>query len=332
MIRKNYGFNGKTIAVTGASGYLGSALVDRLLDSHCFVLRITRDRNRLRPLPKKIAGVQDLESAIDNRALWDRVFREYGTNLVFHFAAQTSAYSANNNLQSDFYANVMPVIQMLESCRGLVHQPLIIAAGAATQVGMTRTVPTNETAVDNPITIYDIHKLAAERYIKHFTKLGVIKGIVLRLTNVYGPGVESSSCDRGILNKVTKAAIKGEPISIFGAGNEVRDYIYISDAVEAFFTANQYADTLSGQQYLIGSGVPHSLSEAFRMVAKHVEKTFGKPVPVVHSSWPPHTNQIEYRNFCADIKAFKNSTHWAPEIDLATGIEKTISAFSSLPN
>jgi UDP-glucose 4-epimerase len=327
-------FAGQTIVVTGASGYLGDALVRRLADADVQLVRISRNPEKLCQLPLASTQVQchDVVGDIAETSFWRDLFVQFEIDTVFHLAGQTSAYVANENPEQDFGANVAPMLGILSGCESRTNPPTIIFAGAATEVGVTTSGPVDETAADVPDTIYDLHKLVAEHYLKHAVKRGIAKGATLRLANVYGPGQQSGSDDRGILNRMVRTALNGDAVTIFGDGSQIRDYVYLEDVLNAFLFASGNPDSLMGQHFFIGSGMPHSISEAFHMVARGVAAAKGCDVPIKFSPWPEQALAIEFRNFFAEISLFERTTGWRPEIKLEDGIQRTITAFSKTPD
>jgi UDP-glucose 4-epimerase len=325
-------YAGRTIVVTGASGYLGDALVRRLVDADVQLIRISRNLEKLRQLPLASAQAQcyDVVGDIAETSFWHDQFGQFDIDTVFHLAGQTSAYVANDNPEQDSNANVAPMLGILSGCETRTNPPTIIFAGAATEVGVTTFGPVDETAADAPDTIYDLHKLVAEHYLKHAVRQGLAKGATLRLANVYGPGQQSGSDDRGILNRMVRTALNGDPVTIFGDGSQIRDYVHLEDVLNAFLMAGGNPDLLMGQHFIIGSGMPHSISEAFHMVARGVAVAKGYDAPIKFLPWPEHALAIEFRNFFADFSLFERTTGWRPEIKLENGIQQTVAAFSKI--
>ena len=154
-------------------------------------------------------------------------------DVVFHFAGQTSLYAADTDPVCDYQANVLPMFLMLEACKKNDVHPDILFTGTSTIVGLPEELPVNETFPDQPVTIYDAHKLMAETYLKCYARMGLARGVTLRLTNVYGPGPKCSSEDRGILNMMVNRALSGKNVTVYGEGKFIRDYVYVDDFEEA---------------------------------------------------------------------------------------------------
>ncbi|MBM3249798.1 MAG: NAD-dependent epimerase/dehydratase family protein [Candidatus Omnitrophica bacterium] len=320
-------YKNKTLLVTGAAGYLGQAVIAKLSAFACKIIALDKEPGPLEALPQAAARVSLVKADIHDKNIW----REHlgGTDVLFHFAAQTSSRFANENPLLDLEANLVPIINMIEACRKEKISPQIIFSGTVTQAGLTPDFPVNETIKDSPVTIYDINKLAAERYLEYYSNELGGEALTLRLANVYGPGQTSSSMDRGILNAFIRKAINSEPLTIYGDGNYIRDYIYIDDVVEAFLIAALKLSALKGSHYLIGSGSGTTIKDAAGLIKEIVSLKTGREAKIQNVDPPDGISRIEFRNFVADSAKFCGATGWKAKVDLREGISRTIEHFLS---
>lgn len=318
--------SGITVVITGSSGYIAGRLIERLITTDVTLVRVTRG---ITPLPKLEgqAKVVDIVGSMSDNSTWEKALEH--ADVVFHLGGQTSVYTANNFPLKDLDYNIVPTLLLLKACCNLARPPVLIFPGTVTEAGITETIPVNETFPDHPITIYDQHKLMAEMYIAFYSLSGYVKGVVLRLPNVYGPGPKSSSADRGVLNAMIRSALRGDPLTIYGTGNYLRDYIFVEDVVSALISAWDHSDVVKGKHFVIGTGIGTSIADAFNLVAKRVELITGKAVEVVHVDEPASLSPVEKRNFVADASLFMKYTGWQPLVDLAEGIDMTIRSFMS---
>jgi nucleoside-diphosphate-sugar epimerase len=268
---------------------------------------------------------EDLAGNIADEAFWEIALP--GADFVFHFAAQTSAYVADKNPAVDFRANVLPMLALLEVCRVNGHHPMILFPATATQFGAPDLLPVDESQPDRPLTIYDCHKIIAENYLEHYARQGWARGVALRLANIYGPGPVGGSPDRGVLNMMMRRAVNWEPITIYGAGDQIRDYLYVLDAVEAFLAAALHSEYVNGKHFVIASGKGHTLAQAFELVAERTRLLTGKPVSVVHLAPPPGLSRVEDRDFIGNFARFNAATGWTPHIMLREGLDRTLKSF-----
>ena len=315
-------YTGKKIVVTGASGYIGSALVEFLASVETTIYRITSNLKHLPQINDSKAALVDIEADISHKDIWKQLC---GTvDVIFHLSAQTNVYTAWEDPKLDWTINVLPLLNILEISRKFEQKPIIIFTGTATEVGLTEKIPVDENVNDSPVTIYDVHKLAAENYLKTYCVNNYVKGTVLRLANVYGDGGNSRNSGRGFINYAATKALKGEDLTIYGHGEYIRDYIYKKDVINALLYSPSRIDVLNGRYFLVGSGTGISLKRAIEEIVLEAEKLTGSRVHIKHVPAPENISPIEYRNFIADITSFKNATGWKPEFVFETGIRELL--------
>jgi nucleoside-diphosphate-sugar epimerase len=203
----------------------------------------------------------------------------------------------------------------------------VLLAGSVTQAGVTHAIPVNEAHDDRPATTYDRHKLMAEELVKRHVSLGRIRGASLRLANLYGPGPRSSGADRGVLNAMVRRAAAGEPLTIYGHGRFLRDYLHVGDAAAAFVAAAARIDAIDGRHFVVGSGVGCTIAEAFQLVAERAQAKTRHAVKVRHVEPRTPLSDLERRNFVADTTRFTQATGWRACRSLAEGIDETLEAF-----
>ncbi len=259
-------------------------------------------------------------------SIWEQTLD--GIDFIFHFAAQTSTYVANDNPVDDQAINVMPILYLLEACRRRATRPTVCFASTVTVSGIPEHLPVDETYPDHPLTVYDLHKQMAEQYLRWYAEQGFGRGVILRLANVYGPGPRSSRTDRGILNQMIHRALACEPLTVYGPGNQIRDYVYVEDVSRAFIAAARHGEELNGRYFVIGSGQGHTIAEAMRMIAEQAAGKTGTEVMVRHIEPPASLSPIEQRHFVADSRRFCSATGWNAHHTLAEGISRTMEAFS----
>jgi UDP-glucose 4-epimerase len=317
-------FANKKILITGGAGYLANSLINDLKTVNCVIIRFDREESLFPPVIAK-AEIVDFKGNIQNQTLLEKVLND--VDFIFHFAAQTSLNLAEQNPSLDFEINVIPIIRILEICQKRGICPVILFSGTATEFGLQDSLPVNEMNSDKPATIYDLHKLIAEKYLLYYAYSGIVKGAVLRLANVYGPGPKSSSSDRGILNIMIRKALNGQSLTIYGEGNFIRDYIYVEDVSKAFLKTSMHIDQANGKFFVVGSGEGHTVAEAIGKVAASVAKKTGICVPVINVPAPESLMKIEFRNFIADTTGINKAIDWNPTVSLQEGIDRTIEFF-----
>jgi UDP-glucose 4-epimerase len=311
--------NGKTVAVTGASGYIGSALVDALVKCSCKVIRISR-----RDLVPQ-SDTHTIKADIRSATTWVEIVAK--ADVIYHLAGNTSVYEAAKNPAESLNSTLLPIVHLMKAAQERKCKPRVVFASTVTVYGLTPELPASETVKPEPITVYDLHKLFAEQQLALATKQGVLDSVTLRLANVYGPSTSASSADdRGILNRVIAAAVQGNDLMVYGGGNYLRDYVYITDVVSAFLMcgANPH---FGGQSFNVASGVGTTVKQAFELVGILAGNATGHAVGVKFVDWPKGVASIEFRKFVADIKKYVDATGWRPIVSLEHGIYEMISDY-----
>jgi len=317
-------YSGRRIVVTEGLGFLGDHLIRALSEIDCQIVRVIRP-GTISGACVNTARITDVCGDMRDETLWERALPQ--AEFVFHLAGQTSAAVAASDPARDFEANVLPLLRLLETSRRRGIRPTVLFAGTVTETGIPTCLPVDENHPDNPVTVYDLHKLMAENYLKFYVGDNVVKGVSLRLANVYGPGPNSAHEDRAILNCMIRKALAGEKITIHGPGHLLRDYIYVDDVIEAFLAAGACIDALTGRHFVIGSGQGYTIKEAFTLVAERSALRLGRKVAVEHIAPPGQGFAIDTRNFVANPSSFARTTGWHARYALRDGIDRTIEAY-----
>lgn len=276
------------------------------------------------PIPAGRGRVHDIIGDVREKQLWQQLVAR--ADVIYHLAAQTSVSRAAEDPEASYQHNVLPMLHLLEACRREGRAPSIIFASTATIFGCPDRLPVNESFPDCPPTVYDLHKKFAEDYLKHYARSGLATGAALRFANVYGPGPLAREADRGVLNRMVARALRGEVLTIYGTGEQLRDYTYTDDAVMALAAAARHIEALNGGHFVVGSGQAHTVAQAIQLVASRVSARLGRAVSVSHVEPPASSPAIDGRNFIADPGAFCGATGWSARVPLGEGLDRTIDA------
>jgi UDP-glucose 4-epimerase len=314
-------YSGKNVVVSGSNGYIASSIIPLLKSFDAKITCLSRKDTSF------FEGVEYLLGDIADSETWHILIEK--ADIIIHLAGNTSIYSAKEDPKKSIDSSILPILHIIDAAKNLNRVPKIVFASTASIYGTSPSLPVSEDQKEDIITVYDLHKSVAEKHLQIASNEGLIDGISLRLANVYGPSSTLAlSNDRGILNKITNLALSGQPITVFGDGNYLRDYVYIDDVALAFLEAGK-VNNISGQIFNIGSGKGTLIKDAFSYIAKLVDARNDKKAEIIFQDWPELADEIERRNFYADISKFVKCTDWAPSVTFEEGAERTVDYFSS---
>lgn len=292
--------------ILGGCGFIGSQLAERLLGEGHKVRLYDRSTSRLRPFP---SGAEYVEGELGNHGLLREAVKDM--DVVFHFISTTLPKSSNEDPGYDVRSNLVDTIQLLETCVEAGVRKVIFASSGGTVYGPPKYIPINEEHPVEPISSYGIVKLAVEKYLGLFHYLHGLDYAALRISNPYGP-YQDPGRQQGAVGVFLNRLRLGEPITIWGDGNVVRDYLYISDVVDALILA---AEKETPYRVLnIGSGNGVSLNELVDSMAElgkspKVEYLPGRPLDVP-------TNVLE-------ASRAREALGWEPRTEMLEGITRT---------
>jgi nucleoside-diphosphate-sugar epimerase len=319
-------YQGRTILITGGRGYIGSALAQSLAAINCKLILCDQSPDDVWRPQEQIAQIVLQKGDVSAPHFWKAALP--GVDVVFHLAAKEYFYRSDYNPEQDLRLNALPILRLLEVCRLQSHRPKIVFASSANLFGLVDTLPVNEDTPDNPLTLWAIHKLAAEKYLRLYAQQFGLHSITLRLANVYGPTMRWSTANRVVINKVIRMALNGKPLITYANRHCIRDYVFLKDVVYAFLHAGACCGSNQNLVYVIGSGEGKSIADVWQMIADSAREHIGKIVPI-RSDDLVQVEPLELRNFVADSSRFQSATGWQPKTGLMQGIELSIRAFLS---
>lgn len=307
-------YDGLTVAVTGAFGYLGSALRDHLQRTSARLLLVSRQARP--PVPGAVSIVADVRTPEGWREVVPRA------DVVFHLAGNTSVAFASRDPAASLTSTVLPLVHLAAAARAAQRPLRVVYASTATVYGLTDRLPVDEDADTCPITVYDLHKLFAERELALASRHGILDGVALRLANVYGPSPSASTADdRGVLARIGRGAIEGSDVLVYGGGGYLRDYVYIDDVVRAFLLAGKHPG-ISGQVFNVASGTGTPVREAFRFIVDQAAALTGRRNTLIDVPWPAGADPIDARSFTGDVHRIARVCGWTPQVSLADGVDR----------
>ena len=301
---------GANVAVIGAGGFIGSHLIDSLLSNKCHVLALGRN------LPGLISSEAQLNTNLTMKSVDMTDSLKLQTclskiDIVYHLASSCLPKSSNVSPQLDVSTNLIGSLNILQSCIKNNIKKLIFISSGGTVYGIPRNFPIGENHPTNPLCSYGVNKLAIEKYIYMYRELYGLDSTVLRLANPYGEG-QRLKASQGVVPIFLNLALNSKTLEIWGDGSAVRDFIYISDVVEAILLSS----TCNSAEHVfnIGSGTGCSLLSLVSMI----EKIVGKKVNVHFKE--SRGFDVPKNVLCID-KA-KQYLNWEPSISLEVGVSR----------
>jgi CDP-glucose 4,6-dehydratase len=315
-------WKGVPVLVTGAQGFVGSWLAERLLDEGARVVTLLRDvEPEARFNTSGLAGrcVQVRGDLTDYETL-TRALNEHDIRAVFHLAAQTIVGIANRSPLSTFEANIRGTYTLLEACRGMgvVRNPIerIVVASSDKAYGSHDELPYREDFPLQPLYPYDVSKAATDMITRSYAATYDMPTAVTRLANIYGGGDPNPS---RIVPDTIAALQDGRQPVIRSDGSPERDYMYVEDAVGAYLAISDSLDDKKnwGRAWNAGHGEPVSVRD---LVSRLIAVSGVNVEPDIQGEGTPH-GEID-RQFL-DSTAIKTELGWEPAWDLDRGLSAT---------
>jgi len=317
-------YRGRVALVTGGFGFMGSNLVPRLAQLGAEV------RVMARSWPPQAEFDEGVHPAVrffkgdirDEAVLQDAV---EGCDYIFHLAGKSGASTSNESPIEDLDVNCRGLLLLLDAMRLGATEAVIVFPSSRLVYAPKLPVPVPETAPTTPLSIYGAHKLVAENYLRIFGLQHGLKSVVMRITNPYGPYQRPEQRSYGVINQFIHEAMRGRSITVFGRGEQLRDYIHVDDVVEALL-AVAMSPAAAGATYNLGSGTGTSLADLAALIVDVAGS--GR---VEHVPWPQSEASVETGDFCADITRIEAAVGWAPRVKLRDGIQDVITRVHRAP-
>lgn len=306
-----------TVLVTGAAGFIGSHLCDRMLAQGYRVVGIDDlSVGRIANLAEARGYGKDFQFYnLDIRAeAIPAVFEKHQPEMVMHLAAQSGVRPSLEDPKNDAEINVLGTINLLEAAARTGARKVVYAASGGTIYGEPRRLPAKETAASgsHPQSPYGISKRVVHDYLLYFQRYEGLDFSSLALANVYGPRQDPHG-EAGVVSIFGRRMLAGERPQINGDGNQTRDYVYVEDVVDAFARAT---DAGSGRLINVGTGLETSVNHLFRLLAELTayagEPTYG-PLP-----------KGDLRRSALDPSVAERELGWKPWTQLEEGLRQTV--------
>jgi UDP-glucose 4-epimerase len=303
--------------VTGGAGFIGSHLVDELARNGCRVTVLdnlsTGHRRNIDHLIDNLADRIDfVEGDIRDTGLLDKVIE--GCEVVFHQAAVVSVTQSVQDPPHACEVNDLGTVRVLDACRRKGVRRVILASSSAVY-GDDPRLPKCEDMPPRPLSPYAVQKLTGEFYASVFGELYGLETVCLRYFNVFGPRQDPSSPYSGVISIFMSKATAGQAPTIYGDGDQTRDFVYVKDVVHANLLAATEA-AAAGRVFNVGTGTSIRIRELWALIG---ELSGFRADPLFRS---PRAGDI--RDSVSDIREIEEALGFSPRVDLRQGLIGTL--------
>jgi UDP-glucose 4-epimerase len=300
------------VLVTGGAGFIGSHLVDRLIqEGHEVVVVDNLSTGKRRNLNRAARFFKlDIQS-------WrlERVFRNERPNVVMHLAAQMDVRKSVEDPVFDAQVNVLGTLNVLQQAVRHGVRKVVFSSSGGAIYGEQEIYPAPESHVTRPLSPYGISKLCGEQYLSYYQRVSGLQMVNLRYANVYGPRQDPDG-EAGVVAIFIQKLLNNEQAIVNGNGRQTRDFIYVEDVVEASLA-------VMGQEtqgtYNVGTGEETSINDVLRILVGHTNSTCKE----LHGP-AKHGEQIRS---VIDASKIRQELSWEPRTELNEGLKRTIDYF-----
>jgi UDP-glucose 4-epimerase len=244
-----------------------------------------------------------------------------GREVIFNLAGQVSHIDSLRDPFTDLEINCRSQLTLLEACRHHNPRAKVVYASTRQIYGRPDALPVTERHLVRPTDVNGINKAAGEYYHLVYNNVFGVRACALRLTNVYGPRQLLRHNRQGFIGWFVRLALEDKEIQVFGDGSQVRDFVFVDDAVEAFLAAGA-TDAVNGEAFNVG-GEEHITHRD--LVTLLIELAGSGRYTFVQ--WPPEKKAIDIGDFYADSSLFRSRTGWAPAVKLREGFGRTFAYY-----
>jgi UDP-glucose 4-epimerase len=316
-------YRGRRVMVTGGLGFIGSNLAIRLAALGADVLIVDSLIPDAGGNFFNIEPVKDVVrvNVADVRQASTMNYLVRGRDVIFNLAGQVSHIDSMRDPHTDLEVNCRAQLTLLEACRH--HNPgvKVVYAGTRQVYGRPDALPVTEDHLVRPTDVNGINKVAGEYYHLVYNNVFGVRACSLRLTNVYGPRQLIRHNRQGFIGWFVRLVLDGAEIQIFGDGSQVRDFVFVDDAVDAFLRAGA-TDAVNGEALNVGGDEPTTHADLARLLIALAERGSCRCV-----EWPPEKKAIDIGSFYADSSRFRARTGWAPAVRLRDGLAATLAYY-----
>jgi UDP-glucose 4-epimerase len=316
-------FAGRRTLITGGLGFIGSNLARRLVELGAQVLLVD---SLIPDYGGNLLNIADIEEQVrvniaDVRDEHGMDYLVQSQDIIFNLAGQVSHLDSMRDPYTDLEINCRSQLSILEACRK--HNPgvKIVYAGTRQIYGRPQYLPVDERHPLEPADINGVNKLAGEWYHIVYHRVHGLRTVSLRMTNTYGPRMRVKDARQTFIGWWLRQIVEGQELQIFGDGQQIRDFNYVADVVEALVLAAAQP-TADGQVYNLGGDEPINLLNLAELL---IEINGGGSYRIV--PFPADRKRIDIGDFYGDYTKIRAQLGWRPTVPLRQGLERTIAFY-----
>jgi UDP-glucose 4-epimerase len=316
-------YRGRRVMITGGLGFIGSNLARHLVALGSDILLVDS------LIPDYGGNLFNIDGIADQVRVNVADVRQQSTmnylvrdrEVIFNLAGQVSHIDSLRDPYSDLEINCRSQLTILEACRYNNPAVKVVYAGTRQVYGRPESLPVDEKHLVNPTDVNGINKAAGEYYHLVYNNVFKVRACSLRLTNVYGPRQLIRHNRQGFIGWFIRLAIENGTIEIYGDGSQLRDFVHVDDAADAFLRAGA-SDACNGEVLNVGGDRPIAHAALAALI---VEAAGSGRIEYV--DWPAEKKAIDIGDFYADSTKLRGITGWKPSIALADGLRSTIAYY-----
>jgi nucleoside-diphosphate-sugar epimerase len=304
-----------TYLVTGGAGFIGSHLAEALVGRGHTVRIVDNLAGGKRENLAHVGGIEFLEGDLADMPIAEQAVR--GADYVLHQAAIPSVPRSVADPLTSNRANITATLNLLVAARDARIKRLVYA-GSSSCYGNAAALPKHEEMTLNPLSPYALQKVVGEQYCRMFTQLYGLETVSIRYFNVFGPRQDPGSPYSGVISLFSTALLEGRPPTIYGDGEQTRDFTYVTNVVDGVLRACD-APNVAGEAINVATGGRISLNELLRVMQKIV----GTSLQPVYAE----ARQGDVTDSQADISKARTRLGYEPTVDLEDGLRRTLDWF-----
>ncbi len=313
-------FSNKKIIITGGLGFIGSNLAHRLVAYGAKVLLVD---SLIPEYGGNLFNIKEIEDKVDVniadvRDIHGMRYLVKGKDFMFNIAGQVSHTDSMKDPFTDLEINCRAQLSILETCRKYNPDIKIVFAGTRQIYGVPDYLPVDERHMLHPTDVNGINKTAGEWYHILYNNVYGIRTCSLRLTNTYGPRLRTRDSRQTFLGIWIKQVLTGEEIKVFGDGQQIRDFNFVDDVVDAFLIS-ALSDEADGQVFNLGCNEPINLLDLAKLLIKANNTGSYSIIP-----FPPDLKKIDIGDYYGDFNKIRSLLGWEPKTSLEEGIALTL--------